>query len=290
MTEQDFKEKYRKTLIIKKSPVDSRTLKASRVLPLITLPIKTNNVEFELPVKDQGELPICAGCAGAADQELMDVFDIGLDEPLSPMFLYNNRANTSQDGMDNLDLMKIRQKKGVCLERLYPIGSTEESSPEAKVDALNHRIGLYAEVDTQQALNTVLASRRSVTMAVCVYNFTERFWHKRPGDPEDGYGGHDVKVVDYNDETRKRLVKNSWGESFGRNGYVEMDYDDFNDAWEYWAAVDLPSVKPNPDPIPDPQPEPEPKKKSWFKRNLWWMITVAVIIGLSLFVLTKNRI
>ena len=277
MTEQELKEKYGKQLIIKKSPVDPRTIKASRVLPKIELPVKTNNVSLELSVKDQDSLPICAGCSGAGDQESMDVQDIGLSEELSAMYLYNNRKDPSTDGMDNLDLMKIRQKKGTCLERLYPIGSTGEPSQEAVINALNHRIGPYARVDTQEALNTILASGRTVIMAIPVYNFTERMWFRRPGDPINGYGGHDVRVIDYNDEIRKRLVKNSWGESFGNGGYVEMDYDDFNCAWEYWAAVDIPSVKP--DPAPPIDPKPEPPREGWFKRwGMWILLGITVVV------------
>lgn len=279
MNEQELRDKYKKTLVIVKSPVDTRTLKASQILPVVSLPVKTNNVELELPVKDQGDLPICAGCAGAADQELMDVQDIGMTYELSPMFLYNNRENTNQDGMDNLDLMKIRQKKGVCKEGLYPMGSTEEPSQEARIDALNHRIGTYAQVDTLGALKTILASGRSAVTAIPVYNFTERMWFKRPGDILEG--GHDVKSVDYNDETKKILIKNSWGTSFGKNGYIEMSYDDFELAWEWWAAVDLPSVSPEPIPIP----EPEPEKKKWFK---WWMIPLVIFVIGFVFMLIKK--
>ena len=288
MEEKDFENRYKKTLIIKKSPIDHRTIKASSVLPKISLPVMVDNTTFELPVKDQGELPICAGCAGAADQELMDVIDIGLNEWLSPMYLYNNRENVYQDGMDNLDLMKIRQKKGVCLERLYPIGTTEDAPSEAMIEALNHRIGPYAEVDTLDALKIVLASCRSSIVAVPVYNFTERMWYKRLGDTFQG--GHDMKAVGYNDETRKIKIKNSWGTSFGKNGYIEMDYDDFYLAWEWWAAIDLPSMKPcpDPDPTPDPEPEPEPEKRSWFSRNLWWILltSVAIIFLLIKLILT----
>ena len=270
MEEKDFRDKYKGGLKLKKSPDDPRTIKASKVLWPIALPIKTNNVEMELPVKDQGSLPICAGCAGSEDQELMDVQDINLNEWLSAMYLYNNREDTNTDGMDNLDLMKIRQKKGTCLDRLYPIGTTKEPSREVIINALYHRIGTYGQVDTLDALKTVLASKRSVVVAVPVYNFTERMWYKRQGDVFQG--GHDMKAVDYNDETRKILIKNSWGTEFGKNGYIEMDYDDFELAWEWWACMDLPS-----DPDQNPVPVPEQPKK-WWRRNLWWLVSVSAVI------------
>jgi len=269
MDENYFKNKYQRQLKINKSPVDPRTLKASQVLPKIKLPVKTDNISMELPVKDQGSLPICAGCAGSEDQELMDVQDIGLKEWLSAMYLYNNRKDPTTDGMDNLDLMKIRQKKGTCLEKLYPIGTTKAPSAEAIMDAINHRIGTYGQVDTLEALKTVLASKRSVVVAVPVYNFTERMWYKRPGDQFQG--GHDMKAVDYNDQTRKIRIKNSWGKDFGMDGYIEMDYDDFDLAWEWWSAIDIPSSDPAPEPAPTP-------KKGWLVRNLWWLIPSSVVI------------
>lgn len=282
MNEQDFREKYKGRLVIKKSPFDRRTFKLSRILEVTGLPVKTDNVQYELPVRDQGNLPICAGMAGSADQELNDVQDVGLKEHLSPMFLYNNRKNQNSDGMDNLDLMKIRQKKGTCLDRLYPVGVEEEPSQEAVIDALDHRIGPYAQINTLTELKSILAWGRSVIIAVPVYNFTPRMWYQRPGDVFEG--GHDMKAVDYNDETRKILIKNSWGTEFGNGGYIEMDYDDFDLAWEFWTGVDLPSPKPIPDPEPEPTPEPEPKKK-WFK---WWMLPLLIFtIGLLLKLIKK---
>ena len=285
MEDRYFEDRYAKTLVITRSPIDARTVMASRVLRAVALPVKTNNLALQLPVKDQGELPICAGCAGSADQELMDVIDIGLNEWLSSMFLYNNRENTSQDGMYILDLMKIRQKKGTCLDRLYPIGSTKEPSQDAMVSALNHRISLYAQVDTLDALKTVMASGRSCIIAVPVYNYTGRMWYKRSGDTF--MGGHAMLAVDYNDETRKILIKNSWGTSWANKGYTEMDYDDFHLAWEWWAAIDLPSEKPipDPDPEPEPKPTPEPEEKSWVERNLWWLLSTAVLIVILVLVL-----
>lgn len=288
MTEQDFREKYKGRLMIKKSPPDRRTFKVRKVIPKIALPVKTNNIQYELSVMDQGEYPICAGMSGAGDQENMDARDIGLKEHLSAMYLYNNRSNQESDGMTNLDLMKIRQKKGTCLERLYPIGSTEEPSEEAVTDALNHRIGPYAQIDTLDELKTIMAMGRTPTIAVPVYNFTPRMWYQRPGDENEG--GHDMRAIDYNDETRKIKIKNSWGEEFGDKGYIEMDYDDFAFAWEWWTGVDLPSAIPDPDPEPnpDPEPEPEPKKKSWFRRNLWWITTIAILIAFTVFILIKK--
>ena len=52
------------------------------------------------------------------------------------------------------------------------------------------------------------------------------------------YGGHAVSVVGYNDSKSSFIIRNSWGTSYGTNGYALLPYDDFNKrVIEAWAII-----------------------------------------------------
>ena len=46
-----------------------------------------------------------------------------------------------------------------------------------------------------------------------------------PGRAESLLGGHAMVVVGYDEPQRRFLVRNSWGTSWGRQGYGTMSYD-----------------------------------------------------------------
>jgi C1A family cysteine protease len=45
-----------------------------------------------------------------------------------------------------------------------------------------------------------------------------------PTDEEESLGGHAVLVCGYDDLTQQWIVRNSWGESWGENGYFYLPY------------------------------------------------------------------
>ena len=45
-----------------------------------------------------------------------------------------------------------------------------------------------------------------------------------PGPDEDVVGGHAVLAVGYDDATQTFLVRNSWGATWGQDGYFTMPY------------------------------------------------------------------
>ena len=239
---------------VKRSPIDNRDWRLGAVFPKITLPVKTDNRADMPPFFDQGDYPTCAAVTARNFKRWQEKKDDNLLEELSAMYVYNNRSN-SDDGMMNKDLMTILQKKGICREPFYPYGSKDAIPAEADGDAFNFRIKNYGQCESLDALKTALYVSGPCVMAVPVYNYSERMWYQRPG--EFLLGGHDMCLVDYNDEIGKLTYFNSW-RGFGDNGYAYMDYDDFYMAWEFWSSVDMDSF-----PV---DPEPEPDKKGCLKK------------------------
>jgi C1A family cysteine protease len=283
-----MKDYSRYILNIKKSPYDWRDFKFRAIYAPVSLPSKSNNRQFMLPARDQGNQGTCAAFSASEAQQCRDTKEFGLKEYLSPQFIYNQREDLNEEGMTNRDLMKLIQDKGVCLEHLYRYGTFTEPTQEAYENALNHRSNNYAKIDFLSELKQALYIKGPCVMAIPVYNYTERMWYQRVGD--EFLGGHDVCVVDYDDDERTLLILNSWGDDFGDEGYIEMSYDDFNLAWEFWSNVDLPSSPTTTEaPTTTPAPEPEPKKKPWLRRNLWWILVTATSITVILILLLRQR-
>jgi C1A family cysteine protease len=247
-----------------KSPEDKRDYVFSKIYKTVELPRKTNNMDSMFPARDQGSQGSCAAMSGAAMKEWQEIKDVELKEYLSPQFIYNLRANQDSEGMINRDLMKIIQDKGVCLESSYPYGTFRKPSEEVLKQAECFRINNYARIYTLEELKQALFLKGPCVVAIPVYNYTERMWYQNPGD--ELLGGHDMCVVDYDDDERVLWIRNSWGTEFGLAGYIKMSYDDFNLAWEWWSSVDLPTTYPPIDPIDPIEPE---KLTCWQKIIAW---------------------
>lgn len=251
-------------LNVTKSPYDERDFVFSNIYKSIEIPIKVDYRDIMLPIRDQGSQGSCAAMSAAAMKEWQEIKDVELNEYLSPQFIYNSRENKDTEGMTNRDLMKILQNKGVCLETLYPYGTKKEPSEEAIKQAELFRINNYARIYTLNELKQALFIKGPCIIAVPVYNYTDRMWHKNTED--EFLGGHDMCVVGYDDELNCLWIRNSWGVGFAESGYVKMSYQDFEDAWEWWSSVDLDTTYPPIDPIDPIEPE---KLNCWPKFVAW---------------------
>lgn len=247
-------------LNVKPSPRDPRDWKASAIYPKITLPEELDLRPAMFKVRDQGDQGSCVAMGGAAMKEWQEVKDVQLAEYMSPQFIYNNREDPDEEGMYGRDLMQILQKIGICRESLWSYGRLGHPSEEAYDDAKNFIIQNYAQVDTVEALKTALYKNGVCGMAVPVYNFEERMWFGS-GSP---LGGHWMAVCGYLKEGF--IIRNSWGEDWGDDGYCIFPYADWGMQWEQWTSIDADSFEPEPVP---------PIPVSWFK---WWYVPIVIVI------------
>jgi len=246
-------------LNVRKSPLDKRDWKASAIYPKIVLPEVVDYRDEQLPIRDQGNQGSCAAMAGAAMKEWQERIDVALDEYMSPQFIYNNREDTSEEGMYMRDLMGVLRERGDSLESFCKYGS-KTVSKAAYENALNFIIKNYASVDAIEELKTALYTNGPCIIAVPVYNYSTRMWKQMSGDYF--LGGHAMCLVGYN--TDGFIIRNSWGRGWGDGGYCIFPYEDWGLQWETWTTIDEHSSDP---------PEPEPKKnKFWeFIKKYWWI-------------------
>lgn len=102
----------------------------------------------------------------------------------------------------------------------------------AKVAQRHRHIGAYLwAFDVDQVTDCLL--RKGPVIAGTVW-LNSMFWPRADGrlrvDPDSGEaGGHAYKLDGVNTATRRFRLKQSWGRSWGRNGFAYVGYDDL--AW-----------------------------------------------------------
>jgi C1A family cysteine protease len=204
------------------------------------LPISVD-LRAEFPAcYNQGQLGSCTANAIAGAIE----FDQGKqrDRQFTPsrLFIYYNERvieNTvTQDGGAQIrDGVKSVVTIGAPPETIwaYDIKKFAQKPPkQAYVDAKLDLIRIYARVSQDPAqMRGCLAEGYPFVFGFTVYESFESDTVATtgivpmPGANETVKGGHAVVAVGYDDRRRVFIVRNSWGENWGQNGYCMMPYE-----------------------------------------------------------------
>ena len=207
-------------------------------------------------VVDQGELGSCTANAIASGLREYWENQSGKLTPLSRLWLYWEEryieGTVNEDaGAYIRDGMKILQKMGCAPEADWPYDITKfKQTPPAKAatDALQFKITEYHRVTNLTTLKTALAQGYPVVIGIKVY---ESFESKQvaqngviplPKRVEKFLGGHAVLAVGYKDDAKIKgqgvvICRNSWGESWGDNGYFYLPYSYFaNNVTDMWTG------------------------------------------------------
>lgn len=237
------------------SPVDERDYIVEAIYLAKDLPEEYTCRDALLPVRNQGSQGSCAAQSAACMKEWQEKQDYGLNEYLSPQFVYNNRENASTSGMYLRDVMKILHKKGICKESEYKYGTFSEISDAVYKSAKKNVIREYAKVNTIDGLKKSLFNDGPCIIAVPVYNYGDRMWKPEAG--QERIGGHAMTVIGWDSEGF--IIRNSWGHNWNYDGYTKFPYEDWGLQWEIWSSLD------------DTDSNEETVKKSWFRRFIDWI-------------------
>ena len=125
------------------------------------------------------------------------------------------------------------------IDTLYAIRSDKSSEGMQIKEALSFlrhkglngaKIKGYALVGSDMALQQALIMNGPCPLALPVKSENEKFWKGN-----NLYGGHCVLAVGYN--KNGFIMRNSWGKSYGENGYFLFPFKDFNDILEIWTIL-----------------------------------------------------
>lgn len=192
-------------------------------------------------VEDQGYLGSCVGQSVVGCLELLDrrtKFDRG-HKDLSTLFVYycareyiNEVRNDS--GAYIRDGIKSIHKTGAASQDIWPyITSRFNTKPPATVyaDAATRKFTTYQRITSLADMIRCLADGYSFVFGFTVYDsFMSDKVAKTgrvdmPTLSEKERGGHAVLAVGYNMKSRRFIVRNSWGERWGRKGYFSMPFE-----------------------------------------------------------------
>jgi hypothetical protein len=183
----------------------------------------------------------------------------------SPAYIYNQINNGVDGGAYFEDALNLLHSQGVAplSEMEYTDGDfRRQPTPAARQVAGRYRIDFWRRVNVADPLEVKaqLAAGYPVIIGAAVEtglrNVGPGFtWSGPTGAP---VGGHAMLVVGYDDSRNAFRVLNSWGSSWGDNGYFWISYNYFRQVVrEGYVAKDA-SNGPGPAPAPGPGPPPAP--------------------------------
>jgi len=226
------------------------------------------------PVFDQEDRGTCVACAAAwtlkAYEEIKQE-----DYPkkgLSVSFLYS--MCKENDGMPCLEgtqpkvAMQILRNYGICPEIIMPYAELADmSSPKvpsipnkAMETAVNYKIKTYAQLcassdtDRSQVINVMREALKNegpflLALLVCE-NFKPDENYELPLPEGEMLGGHAIGIAGDLPDRECLILRNSWGNSWGENGYAYLPYAWLDNkvfgSWavsEAWTATDMSPVQ-----------------------------------------------
>ncbi|HNX97194.1 MAG TPA: C1 family peptidase [Candidatus Aminicenantes bacterium] len=218
------------------------------------LPAATDLREFCPPVEDQGELGSCTAHAGIGLLEYHERRAAGRHLDASRLFLYKVTRNLmhleGDTGASNRATMGALVLFGAPPEEHWPydVARFDQEPPAfCYAFAQSYQALQYYRLDPPgatsaavlTAVKTHLAAGLPPLLGFSVYQSIERAEGSGaipfPGPKERTLGGHSVMVAGYDDRrviagnggktTGALLVRNSWGEAWGQQGYGWLPYD-----------------------------------------------------------------
>jgi C1A family cysteine protease len=206
---------------------------------LQTLPARVDLRPACPPVYDQGQLGSCTANAIAAAIEFDRKKQSLADFVPSRLFVYyNERAMEGTTGSDSgaqiRDGIKSVAQLGDCPETQWPYDIAQFAvKPPAGcyADALKDKAVLYKRLI--QSLNQLKGCLASGYPVVCGFSVYESFESQQvaatgtapmPGPGEKLLGGHAVMMVGYDDDQTRFILRNSWGTTWGMQGYFTLPY------------------------------------------------------------------
>lgn len=183
----------------------------------ISLPKIFSLTPIMAPILNQGNEPKCVAYSLTACMDYMK--NIRENDNNGSQFsineLYNMRNNKPQNGMTIKNGLSIILHNGL---------KTNDGNGIMRIKA-------YAKVNSINHLKSALMLNGPCPVALPVKSYDAEFWRGK-----ETIGCHCVVVTGFNDKGFE--IRNSWGKSWGKNGYTHISYSDFEkNIIEIWTLI-----------------------------------------------------
>ena len=209
---------------------------------------------WDSPVKNQLTKSTCVAHALASAMEILQHYDTGSREAISTSWFYGYREadDYQQEGMYISEALEMARKIGGVPKLLMPdnLSYTESRkiiqmmADDCLSVASNCRIKNYATIEKSNILCGIYENNSPVIIGMDVYdsflNVDSTGILSVPKKTEKNYGGHAVLCTGWttiNDDVYL-VIKNSWGEHWGDNGYAYMKLTDNMPIYEMYIIYD----------------------------------------------------
>ncbi len=195
-----------------------------------------NHVHY---IHNQLKLGSCTG------QSITQSMEMKLPEkdyrPLSPLFVYFNERRkegtiNKDSGASISDGIEVAARFGACSEQLWPYDNyketfTQKPPAECYKDALQSVVLDYTHVEhTLEGIKTAIAAGNPVVGGITVFqsfesqHVDETGLVPMPQRKEKLMGGHAITFTGYDDESQYLSFVNSWGKTWGKDGFGFLPY------------------------------------------------------------------
>lgn len=190
----------------------------------------------------------------------------------SPSFIYNQINNGVDGGSGFPDALNLLSQQGAVKLSEMPYNESDfltKPNSSHKEKAKRYRIDYWRRVnfiDSKEVKAQIRAGYPVLIGAMIDRGFVndgnassgnDYTWNSLKGQ---ALGGHAMIVVGYDDQRNAYKVLNSWGTSWGKDGYCWISYSLFaqvvKEAYVMKDSTNSPDNNPNV--VPDPNPNPQP--------------------------------
>lgn len=247
-------------------PEDRKAVRSNPLKDLkVDLPAKFSWQDKLTPIKNQGN---CGSCwAFSAQATLSDVMALhgkgAIDYSEQWMVSCDEQSSGCNGGWFH-SAFQLVKTEGNVLEKNMPYKAADLACPSN----LPH----YTKIAKWQELATGVATVEDIKKAVFLYgpvavavSVTGAFDSYKSGIYNEGTSGqvnHATNIVGWDDTVKPAhwIMRNSWGTSWGENGYMKIAYGSRKIGYaatyvDIYGPIDQ---NPTPDPTPDPKPTPTP--------------------------------
>jgi C1A family cysteine protease len=226
------------------SPPDPRDYLIKQIAPIEEYP-STIRLDDKYSVRNQY---FCGTCVGKASASLLSA---GHEIDLSSLYIYARCKELdgypSSEGTFPRIALKVMQKEGSCRDITLPYSELKACTVMPKItnvmttEAADFKIGSYARLYYQTDIKRALVNGHYVMAVILIADNFMNYKDGIIGKPTGNvYGYHAVVICGYDDTKQAFRGVNSWGKSWGEEGYFWLDYDYMTQMiWfpEAWSAV-----------------------------------------------------